>query len=235
MENLVIGIEGLVGSGKTSICRDLLHKIPNSILINGGNLYRGIVFALMNQNTEKEINLNTLSKNIKDIDILEIMKKLNVELKIEDRETVVHINDRKIDEDLLQSEKSSMSVSIAAKRVNNKNLYIFARNIINKWKKEYNIIVSGRDLMQIYPNLDYHFFITASLDERVNRKFNQYNGKINIKELKKHIQKRDELQEMSGFYKRYNNTIDIDVTQCKNSLESTKILLEYIKELSAIV
>ena len=32
MNNVVIGIEGLVGSGKTSICRELLNFIPNSII-----------------------------------------------------------------------------------------------------------------------------------------------------------------------------------------------------------
>ena len=29
--NITIGIEGLVGAGKTSICRELLKKVPNSI------------------------------------------------------------------------------------------------------------------------------------------------------------------------------------------------------------
>ena len=43
-DNIVIGIEGLVGSGKTSICRELLKLIPNSIILHGGNLYRGIVY-----------------------------------------------------------------------------------------------------------------------------------------------------------------------------------------------
>ena len=42
MENkhIVIGIEGLVGSGKTSICRKLLEENNNAVLLNGGNLYR---------------------------------------------------------------------------------------------------------------------------------------------------------------------------------------------------
>ena len=34
MENIVIGIEGLVGSGKTSICKCLLDKIDNSIIFH---------------------------------------------------------------------------------------------------------------------------------------------------------------------------------------------------------
>lgn len=52
MQNIVVGIEGLVGSGKTSICRELIKQIPNSILVNGGNLYRAIVYVMIkNGNT----------------------------------------------------------------------------------------------------------------------------------------------------------------------------------------
>ena len=50
---MVIGIEGLVGAGKTSICRELLNIIPNAVLLHGGNLYRAIVYALLQE--EKNI------------------------------------------------------------------------------------------------------------------------------------------------------------------------------------
>ena len=33
MENIVIGIEGDVASGKTTICKELINIIPNSIFI----------------------------------------------------------------------------------------------------------------------------------------------------------------------------------------------------------
>jgi cytidylate kinase len=55
--------------------------------------------------------------------------------------------------------------------------------------------LAGRSLMQIYPNLDYHLFITADLEERVRRKCIQYN-EIDIKnEIRENIIKRDKLQE----------------------------------------
>lgn len=83
--------------------------------------------------------------------------------------------------------------------------------------------------MKIYPQLDYHFFITADLEERVRRKMKQYsNSQITEKELLEHIQERDKLQEESGFYKRYDKTIDIDVTDCKSAEESAKKVFEHI-------
>ena len=224
MNNIVIGIEGLVGSGKTSICRELNKRLPNSIILHGGNLYRGIVYEFMKQNNSNSIN------SLKNIDITSIMKKLNVEIKLENNETVVYVDGIKIEEDELQNEKTSMAVSIAGNIADNQKLFIFAKNIIDKFKENYNVIVSGRSLMQIYPELDYHFLITASLDERVKRKAMQYKNEVDLEELKNHIIKRDELQEKSGFYKVYPKTIKVDVTDCKNIEESTNKICEYIEE-----
>lgn len=224
MNNIVIGIEGLVGSGKTSICRELNKRLPNSIILHGGNLYRGIVYAFMKQNNSNSIN------SLKNIDITSIMKKLNVEIKLENNETVVYVDGIKIEEDELQNEKTSMAVSIAGNIADNQKLFIFAKNIIDKFKENYNVIVSGRSLMQIYHELDYHFLITASLDERVKRKAMQYKNEVDLEELKNHIIKRDELQEKSGFYKVYPKTIKVDVTDCKNIEESTNKICEYIEE-----
>ena len=211
--------------GKTSICRELLNMVPNSIILEGGNLYRAIVYALMNSGIE----LEELKKNMKSVDIKEIMEKLKVGIKIENRDTTIYINNEKIDEEKLQSKESSLAVSEIGKIADNKNLYLFGHKIIYEFKNNYNIIVSGRDLMKIYPELNYHFLITASLEERVKRKCIQYNGKINEEEVRKNIIQRDKLQEESGFYAKYKNTIVVDVTNCKTAKESANKVFDDIK------
>ena len=228
MSNIVIGIEGLVGSGKTSMCRELLNEIPNSIVFHGGNLYRGIIYAVMNSNKELGSNMQNLKQMMQDVDIKNIMDKLKVEFKVENRETVVYVDGKKIDEEKLQSKQASMAVSVAGGSADNTKLFSFCKNIINEFKEKYNVILSGRALMSIYPELDYHFFITASLDERVKRKASQYGENANIEELKEHIMLRDELQKKAGFYDLNEKTIEIDVTECKNVKESTDKLLKYI-------
>lgn len=223
MENIVIGIEGLVGAGKTSICKELLEKIPNSILIHGGNLYRTIVYCVMKSGIKPEEIINKL----KGIDIKELMEKFQIEIKLEDRQTQFYVQGIKVQEEKLQSKDSSIAVSMAGNVANNKRLFEFAKTLINQFKQKYNVILSGRALMEIYPELDYHFFITATLHTRIERKYIQYKGKVSKEEIEENIIKRDELQEKSGFYKIYPKTKQIDVTECKTIQESMeKVLVE---------
>ena len=227
MSNLVIGIEGLVGAGKTSICRELLNKIPNSILLHGGNLYRAIIYAFMKLQKDT-INIDNLSQNLKNIDIKELMDKLQVRIELENKETVMYVADIKVDEETLQSQENSLAVSIAGKSADNSHLYIFAKNLINMYKNNFNVILSGRDLMQIYPELDYHFLITARLEERVRRKCIQYNDNSEYEKIRENIIARDKLQEEAGYYKKYDRTIEVDVTECKDAEEGANLVAKYL-------
>lgn len=225
MSNLAIGIEGLVGAGKTSICRRLIQIIPNTVLFNGGNLYRAIVYAMMKNGDSLE-NLKAAGKNI---DIKDMMDILKIEIRFEDGESIIYINGEKVDEETIQSKEASLAVSTVGGSADNRSLFIFARKLIDSIKENHNIIVSGRSLMKIYPDLDYHFFITADLDKRVERKCIQYQNKEEFEEIKNNIQKRDELQEKAGFYELSQNTIVIDVTECENVEASTQKVLSKIK------
>lgn len=223
MNNIVIGIEGLVGAGKTSICRELIKIIPNTILLNGGNLYRTIIYAMMKNGADLEKLRNT-----QNLDIKSMMDLLNVEIRIEDNETKFYIDGILAKEEEIQSKESSMAVSTVGGKADNTKLFEFAKNLINDLRQQHNVIISGRSIMQIYPNTDYHFFVTADLDERVKRKCIQYKNEISEDAVRENVIKRDELQEKAGFYKLDKKTITIDVTDCKTVEESTNKILSKI-------
>lgn len=219
MENIIIGIEGTVGAGKTSICRSLLNKIENSIILHGGEIYRAIVYGMMITKIKRT-----------QLDAFEIMKELGIEIKLENRETKIYMNGEKIDEKDLQSKQASMAVSKISNEANNEKLYQFGKELIDGFRKDYNIILSSRDIVKMYPDVTYHFFIDASIEERTNRKYMQYNKEIPKEQIKEMIQNRDELQEKSGYYKIYPQTKVIDVTKCKNAEEAAILVLENMKE-----
>lgn len=224
MENIVIGIEGLVGSGKTSICKCLLDKIDNSIIFHMGNLYRGIILALK----QKYKTIENMKEHLKGINIKDEIERLNINCKIENRETRVYINNELAPEEDLQSPEISMGVSVVSNIVNNNDAFMVVRKILQKMQEKYNVIVSGRAILKIYPETQYHFFVVADLKERINRKFIQYKGEVSKEELEKHITKRDELQKDSGFYEKNSKTIVVDVTDCKSAEESAELLMSKI-------
>lgn len=213
MENIVIGIEGDVASGKTTICKELISIVPNSIFIDAGSIYRGIMQALKQSNNENLPN-----------DPYELMRNLQVEFKIEDRATVIYIAGNKISDEEIHSASNAEKVSKFARNVNNENLYKFAREIIKSFK-EYNIIISGRGLQYIYPEMTKHIFIKCDLEERVSRRYNQYGQKYSKDEIRKMIIERDQLHEQSGFNKQGENTIIVDVTNYKTASEAANHIL----------
>ena len=174
-------------------------------------------------------SLEELKNTNKELDIKEMMDLFNISLKIENNETAIYMGEKKISEEDLQSKESSLAVSTVGGKANNENLFIFARKLIDNLKEKFNVIISGRSIMQIYPNTDYHFFITASLEERVKRKCSQYENKESEDEIRKNIEVRDRLQKEAGFYEISENTIVLDVTNCKSVDESTDLLLDKIK------
>ena len=219
-KNLVIGIEGLVGTGKTSICKELLKYIPNSIVLHAGNVYRAITYKIIKENIPFE--------KMKSVDLKKLFEKFEISIKIEDGESVVYAHGKKIDDSELQSLENSMAVSKISNMASNDNAYKIVREYIRYYNKDYNIIFFLIYTIKIYPEIDYHFFLKADIDKRAKWKTKQYDDKVDEKKVKENILKRDELQEKSGYYEIYNNTIVIDVSDSKSVEESTKMVLKNI-------
>ncbi len=230
MSNIVIGIEGMVGAGKTSICDELLNLIPNSIFVDGSKIYRALIEAL---HMEKD-NINSLEQ-MAILTPFDLLKKLQVEFKIEDRKTVIYIAGKKVDEEAMKSMQNSIGVSKMANQADNSKLFAFAHQIIQEYSKKFNIIVSARDLVKIYPEMDLHIFITASLEERVQRRYNQLKGEYTIDEVRNSIIQRDILHEKSGFNETFDKTVKVDVTGDSSAKESAKKIFDkYISKLLKI-
>lgn len=244
----------MVGAGKTSICDELLNLIPNSIFVDGSKIYRALIEALHmakdslrfdeNSKAEDADSSNKKPDLFEGINSLEqmamltpfdLLKKLQVEFKIEDRKTVIYIAGKKVDEEAMKSMQNSIGVSKMANQADNSKLFAFAHQIIQEYSKKFNIIVSARDLVKIYPEMDLHIFITASLEERVQRRYNQLKGEYTIDEVRNSIIQRDILHEKSGFNETFDKTVKVDVTGDSSAKESAKKIFDkYISKLLKI-
>ena len=233
-KHIVIGIEGEVSSGKTSICNELINKINNAVFLDGGAIYRGLVMAVK-KNKAKLVWIFLKNKILKlfgkkGLDAYELMKDLKVEFKIEDKKTAIYIDNKKIDEKEIHTLNNDMGVSKMAGKVNNEVIYKFAKELVDKYRKKYNLILSARDLINIYPDMTCFVYVTCDLKERVNRRYSQFEGKVSKKDLKEYITKRDELHKQSFQTEGFERTINVDVTKCKNAEESTDLVIKKMLE-----
>ena len=230
---IVVGIEGEVASGKTSICKELTNLIPNTLFIDGGTLARAIVHAVKHcKKTPKNVCriiklLFKLLFKLK-IDSKALMEKFKVSFEVnEDKKCLdIYIDGKLIDFEEIQSVSNSTGVSKYTSKMDNSQFFEMARGIISKYNKNYNIILSGRGLVDIYPEMDYHFYITCDINERVRRRYMQYDKKYTKEELKDMILSRDEMHEKAGYNKKCSVTKVVDVTNTKSPKEAAEILIK---------
>ena len=160
MRKPVIAIDGYSSTGKSSISKIIAHKL-GLVHLDTGALYRGITFfALKNcTSTDGNIDLKNLFQRFKEI---------NLEFKQVGDELVVFLNGKDISHDIRSNEISQQVSLIARQKEVRDFLLEMQRSIADKG----GVIMDGRDIGTIIlPNADYKFFLTASIEERTNRRF----------------------------------------------------------------
>ena len=171
---VVITIDGLAASGKTSIAKAFAKKINFSFL-NSGLLYRGLASYLKNQSVSvmkihRESIHNGSKNEIIKFDFTDL-NKLKFTLQIdEDSENIVLINDTKLKENLFTPEISALTSEISAYP----EIRTFLLDIQRNSFIENNLVAEGRDMgTVIFPNAFLKFYVTASVEVRARRRFKQ--------------------------------------------------------------
>lgn len=210
---MIIAIDGPSGAGKSTVAR-LLSKEFGFEYIDTGAMYRALAYKAYIQNID--INENEITKMLKTTNVNYYDNQIFL-----DGENV---------ECLIREEAISIAASkISALKVVREKMVDIQRKIaVNK-----NAVLEGRDIgTKVFPDADYKFFITASLEERAKRRYEQL--KINnietdyINVLNDMI-KRDENDSTRQFspLKMAEDAILIDTTSM-DLTEVTKTIAQYI-------
>ncbi len=162
MKKPVIAIDGFSSTGKSSISKIIADKL-GIVHLDTGALYRGITwFALQNcLNDNDTINLEQLFSSFPHIDL---------QFKNDEGELVLYLNHINISKEIRSNEVSD-NVSFIAKQKEVRDFLLQSqRNLAEKG----GIIMDGRDIgTVVLPNADFKFFLTASIDERTKRRYQE--------------------------------------------------------------
>lgn len=209
MSTINIAIDGPAGAGKSTIAKKVSAEM-GYIYVDTGALYRTIALYI----TEN---------NISDEDIEKSLENAEVSLKFIDGVQRVYLGDKDVS-DLIRTPEISMSASrtsaISAVR---KHLFGLQQKIAN----ENNVIMDGRDIgTVVLPDADVKIFLTASAEERANRRYKELSEKPNCpdyQEILDDIIKRD-YQDM--------NRATAPLKQAEDAVlvDSTNLTLEQVVE-----
>lgn len=214
--NISIAVDGPAGAGKSTISK-LVAKKMNIEYIDTGAMYRAFTLKVL----EKGINLNNEIKIIEELNSTYI-DFINGHIYLDNKNVDKQIRDNII----------SQNVSDIAKIREVRNGMIRLQRDIAKDK---NIIMDGRDIGTIVlPKSNFKFYITASIEERAKRRYKDLIQKgeksISLEQIKKEIEKRDELDSTRaiGPLKKAKDAIEINTTY-KSINESVNLIVDIVE------
>ena len=183
LKNLIIAIDGYSSSGKSTIAKALAEKL-DYLYIDTGAMYRAITYKLMKEN----ISFDDISK------IKEILKSTKIDFII-----CNGINQIIIDNEMIEDQIRGLEVSNNVSEVSViPEIREFLVEIQRNMGKSGGFVMDGRDIgTVVFPNADLKFFISADIDIRAQRRYDELNQKsasnISFNAVKENLMKRDQI------------------------------------------
>ncbi len=162
MRKPVIAVDGYSSTGKSSISKEIASRL-GLIHLDTGALYRGITYyGLVHFPIEDDgIDLQKL---------FAALPLVHLEFRQIDDELSLFLNGQNISVEIRSNEVSTF-VSLVATQ---KEVRDFLLNTQRQMAAGGGVILDGRDIGTIvFPDADYKFFLTASIEERTKRRYNE--------------------------------------------------------------
>jgi len=215
---LIISIDGAAGTGKTTVGIKLAKEL-NYQFLDSGKIYRAYTYKMIKNNT------------LEAIDIINQLSTTNIEYKYLSNKEILKLDGQNVSDEL-HSEQVDKYVSDISKIPEIRlKMTELQREIAKK-----NYIVVGRDIgTVVLPNAELKIFLTASIEERARRRFNERKNE-SIKDIEKSIRNRDYIDSTRKVapLKIPKNAVVID-TENKNVNKVSQEILNLVKWIFYII
>ena len=223
MSNFIaVAIDGPAGAGKSSVAKAVSKKL-SYIYADTGALYRAVGLYMVNKGVDTK-NAEAVAKTVSEDNI-----EINIAF-FEDGQHVI-LNGEDVSGKIRTPEISMAASNVSAVPAVRQFLFDLQRDLA----KKNNIIMDGRDIgTVVLPNAQVKIFLTASAEERANRRCKELTEKgmeVNYNEILEDIKKRDD-QDMNrpiAPLKAADDAVIIDSSDM-NFEEVVEALINTIKE-----
>lgn len=175
----VIAIDGPAGAGKSTVAKIVAEKLGYTY-IDTGAMYRGVAWKTLKQ-----------SQAATDEDILRAVQEIDVRLACTENGTRVTVDGTDVTQEIRTPEVTHIVSRVAALGPVREKMVELQRAMA----ADGAIVMDGRDIgTNVLPNADVKIFLTASVEERARRRYDEMKEKgyaVNFDELKREIALRD--------------------------------------------
>ncbi len=176
-----IAIDGPAGAGKSTIAK-LVAKEKGFIYVDTGAMYRAIALYLIRNN----VALDDSESMVK------FASQAEVSIKYVDGQQQVILNGENVN-GLIRTEEVSKMASVSSAVPEIRTMLL---ELQRKLARENDVVMDGRDIgTNILPNAQYKIFLTASAEERANRRYKELverGEECDYEKIKADIIERDE-------------------------------------------
>lgn len=154
-----IALDGPAGAGKSSLAKSVAKEL-DFIYVDTGALYRTVGLYFIRRGIGTDLNCD-IEKNLKNI---------RVDIKFVDNRQHVFLNCEDVSDEIRTPLASMMASAVSAKPP----VRAFLLEMQRKLARENNVIMDGRDIgTVVLPHATLKFFVTATAEERANRRYKE--------------------------------------------------------------
>lgn len=180
MKNISIALDGPSGSGKSTIAKFLSKKM-NILYLDTGAMYRACAVKAL------KMGIDTLDEE----KVKTFIGDIDIEIKYADGTQKTFLDGEDVSEKIREPQVSMAASNISSLKCVRLKMVEMQREIAEKM----SCVLDGRDIgSYVLPNAKYKFYITASVDVRAKRRYDELKAKghdVNFNELQKEIEQRD--------------------------------------------
>ena len=179
MKNLVVAIDGPAGAGKSTVAQ-LAAKELNYTYIDTGAMYRAVAWKTLQQKAPVTDDL-----------ILSVVPEIDVDLQYKGGRTQVFVDGKEVTGEIRTPEINKIVSQVAKLGPVREKMVALQRKMAERGA----VLMDGRDIAtNVLPNADVKIFLTASIEERAQRRYKELKEKgydMTFEELKADIAARD--------------------------------------------
>ncbi|HIS90106.1 MAG TPA: (d)CMP kinase [Candidatus Faecisoma merdavium] len=213
---MIVAIDGPAGSGKGTIA-SILSKKLNLVNIDTGATYRCVALKVL----RNKLNIDDKEE------IIKLSNNIDIRFDINNN---VYLDGIDVTKEIRSKEVTNIVSPISSIVEVRKNMVDLQRRLGNS----NNVVMEGRDITTVvFPNADFKFYLDATLEERVKRRYKEYKEKnieMSYEEVYENIKNRDynDSHKEVGSLMRTKDQIYIDSTNLTIE-EVTNKFMEVLK------